>query len=82
MVMYPTPEQIKSYILEGLNCTHISLEGDGQHFFATIVSSEFEGLRPIARHQKVYAALGERMKEEIHALSFKTLTPEEFEKKA
>jgi len=81
-VMYPTPEQIKSYILEGLNCTHISLEGDGQHFFATIVSPEFEGLRPIARHQKVYAALGERMKEEIHALSFKTLTPEEFEKKA
>lgn len=82
MVMYPTPEQIKSYILEGLKCTHISLEGDGQHFFATIVSPEFEGLRPIARHQKVYAALGERMKEEIHALSFKTLTPEEFEKKA
>jgi len=80
--MYPTPEQIKSYILEGLNCTHISLEGDGQHFFATIVSPEFEGLRPIARHQKVYAALGERMKEEIHALSFKTLTPAEFEKKA
>jgi len=80
--MYPTPEQIKSYILEGLNCTHISLEGDGQHFFATIVSPEFEGLKPIARHQKVYAALGERMKEEIHALSFKTLTPEEFEKKA
>jgi len=70
------------YILEGLNCTHISLEGDGQHFFATIVSPEFEGLRPIARHQKVYAALGERMKEEIHALSFKTLTPDEFEKKA
>ncbi|BDW10028.1 BolA family transcriptional regulator [Polynucleobacter sp. SHI8] len=81
-MMYPTPEQIKAYILEGLNCTHISLEGDGQHFFATIVSPEFEGLRPIARHQKVYAALGERMKEEIHALSFKTLTPEEFEKKA
>jgi acid stress-induced BolA-like protein IbaG/YrbA len=78
--MYPTPEQIKAYILEGLNCTHISLEGDGQHFFATIVSPEFVGLRPIARHQKVYAALGERMKEEIHALSFKTLTPEEFAK--
>ena len=80
--MYPTPEQIKTYIQEGLNCTHISLEGDGQHFFATIVSPEFAGLRPIARHQKVYAALGERMKEEIHALSFKTLTPEEFDKKA
>ena len=78
--MYPTPEQIKAYIQEGLQCTHISLEGDGQHFFATIVSSEFEGLRLIARHQKVYAALGERMKEEIHALSFKSLTPEEFAK--
>ena len=80
--MYPTPEEIKSYIQNGLNCTHISLEGDGQHFFATIVSPEFEGLRPIARHQKVYAALGERMKEEIHALSFKTLTPDEFAKTA
>ena len=78
--MYQTPEKIKAYIQEGLQCTHISLEGDGQHFFATIVSSEFEGLRLIARHQKVYAALGERMKEEIHALSFKTLTPEEFAK--
>ena len=78
--MYPTPEEIKSYIQNGLNCTHIALEGDGQHFFATIVSPEFEGLRPIARHQKVYAALGARMKEEIHALSFKTLTLAEFAK--
>ena len=78
--MYPTPEEIKSYIQNGLNCTHIALEGDGQHFFATIVSPEFESLRPIARHQKVYAALGARMKEEIHALSFKTLTPAEFAK--
>lgn len=78
--MYPTPEQIKSYIQNGLQCTHLSVEGDGQHFFATIVSPEFEGLRLIARHQKVYAALGDRMKEEIHALSFKTLTPNEFEK--
>jgi acid stress-induced BolA-like protein IbaG/YrbA len=80
--MYPTPEEIKSYIQNGLECTHISVEGDGQHFFATIVSSEFAGLRPIARHQKVYAALGDRMKEEIHALSFKTLTPEEFTNKS
>jgi stress-induced morphogen len=79
--MYPTPEEIKTYIQNGLSCTHIALEGDGQHFFATIVSPEFEGLRPIARHQKVYAALGERMKEEIHALSFKTLTPAEFANK-
>jgi acid stress-induced BolA-like protein IbaG/YrbA len=80
--MYPTPEEIKAYIQNGLECSYISVEGDGQHFFATIVSSAFEGLRPIARHQKVYAVLGDRMKEEIHALSFKTLTPEEFSKKS
>ena len=80
--MLPTPEKIEGYIKQGIQCTHVQGEGDGQHFFATIVSPEFEGLRPIARHQKVYAALGERMKEEIHALSFKTLTPDEFAKKA
>jgi acid stress-induced BolA-like protein IbaG/YrbA len=76
--MNPTPEQIKEYIEQGMECTHISIDGDGQHFFATIVSPKFEGLRRIQRHQLVYAALGDRMKAEIHALSFKTLTPEEF----
>jgi acid stress-induced BolA-like protein IbaG/YrbA len=76
--MLPTPEQVKSYIARGIVCTHLEVEGDGQHFFATIVSEEFEGLRLVQRHQKVYAALGERMKAEIHALSFKTWTPAEF----
>ena len=80
--MFPTPEQIEGYIKQGIVCTHIQVEGDGQHFFATIVSAEFSGLRLIARHQKVYTALGERMKAEIHALSFKTLTPEEFAKQS
>ena len=76
--MFPTPEQIEGYIKQGIACTHIQVEGDGQHFFATIVSNEFEGLRLVQRHQKVYAALGDRMKAEIHALSFKALTPAEF----
>lgn len=76
--MLPTPAQVKQYIAEGLECSYLEVEGDGQHFFATIVSPVFEGMRSVARHQKVYAVLGERMKEEIHALSFKTLTPEEF----
>jgi acid stress-induced BolA-like protein IbaG/YrbA len=76
--MLPTPEQVKAYIEAGLECTHLEIEGDGQHFFATIVSPAFEGLRSVQRHQKVYAVLGDRMKEEIHALSFKTLTPAEF----
>jgi len=76
--VFPTPEQIKQYIEAGVPCTHLTVEGDGQHFFATIVSSSFAGKRLIQRHQMVYAALGGRMREEIHALSMKTLTPEEF----
>lgn len=76
--MLPTPEQIKGYIEKGLACEHLAVEGDGQHFYATVVSSSFEGKRPIQRHQLVYAALGDRMKQEIHALSMKTLTPAEW----
>ena len=76
--MLPTPEQVKDYIAGGLACQHLEVEGDGQHFFATIVSDAFQGKRLIARHQMVYAALGDRMRAEIHALSMKTLTPEEW----
>ncbi|MFG6458884.1 BolA family protein [Pelomonas nitida] len=75
----PTPQQVRDFIAAGLPCAHLEVEGDGRHFFATIVSSEFAGLTRIKRHQRVYAALGERMREEIHALSMKTLTPEEWQ---
>jgi len=74
-----TPELIHSYIGNGLECTHLEVEGDGQHFTALIVSPAFAGKRLIQRHQLVYAALGDRMREEIHALSMKTLTPEEYQ---
>lgn len=80
MTVFPTPEQIKKYIADGLACSHLEVEGDGQHFTAVIVSDAFIGKRLIQRHQLVYAALGDRMREEIHALSMKTLTPEEFQK--
>ena len=76
--MFPTPELVKSYIAAGLDCAHLEVTGDGQHFDAVIVSAAFAGKRPIQRHQLVYAVLGERMREEIHALSMKTLTPDEF----
>lgn len=76
--MATTPELIHGYISAGLACTHLKVDGDGHHFDAVIVSEAFRGKRPIARHQIVYAVLGDRMKEEIHALSMKTLTPEEF----
>jgi acid stress-induced BolA-like protein IbaG/YrbA len=75
----PTPDLIKNYIAAGLECTHLEVDGDGQHFTALIVSPAFSGKRLIQRHQLVYAALGDRMKAEIHALSMKTLTPEEYQ---
>ncbi len=74
----PTPADIQQYIAAGLPCAHLEVEGDGQHFFATIVSAEFEGKNRIGRHQRVYQALGDRMRAEIHALSMKTLTPAEW----
>ena len=78
-----TADQLKQLIADGLACEHIALEGDGRHWFATIVSPEFEGKRPIARHQRVYATLGERMKtDEVHALSMKTFTPAEWAARA
>lgn len=76
----PTPDEVRSFIAAGLPCSHLEVEGDGRHFYATIVSSEFEGLSRVRRHQRVYRCLGERMKEQIHALSMKTLTPTEFQK--
>ena len=72
-----TPEQVRSYIEKGLPCREVRVAGDGQHFEALIVSEAFRGKSRIQRHQLVYAALGERMRAEIHALSMRTLTPEE-----
>ena len=74
----PTPADVERFIAAGLACEHLAVDGDGRHFFATIVSAEFEGASRVARHQRVYRALGERMREEIHALSMKTLTPAEW----
>lgn len=73
-----TPKNIEQYISQGLVCEHIAVDGDGHHFEAVIVSAAFEGKRLIARHQLVYLALGDRMRQEIHALSMKTLTPAEW----
>ncbi|MEW6098127.1 MAG: BolA family protein [Pseudomonadota bacterium] len=74
----PTPSEVRDYIAQGLPCEHLEVEGDGRHFFATIVSVAFEGKSRVARHQAVYRALGDRMREQIHALSMKTLTPAEW----
>jgi acid stress-induced BolA-like protein IbaG/YrbA len=78
LMIDPTPAEVRQFIAAGLDCTTLEVEGDGRHFFATIVSREFEGLSRVRRHQRVYAALGDRMRAQIHALSMKTLTPGEF----
>jgi acid stress-induced BolA-like protein IbaG/YrbA len=76
-----TPESVKQGIEAGLACEHVEVVGDGQHFQAVVVSAEFAGRSRVQRHQLVYAALGERMREEIHALSMQTLTPEEWQQR-
>lgn len=78
----PTAADVERYIAQNLACEHLQVEGDGEHFFATIVSAEFEGASRVARHQRVYQALGDRMRQEIHALSMKTLTPAEWAREA
>lgn len=72
-------DQIRDLIAASLSCEYITLDGDGRHWYATIVSKEFEGKRAIQRHQRVYATLGTKMQtNEVHALSMKTFTPAEW----
>jgi acid stress-induced BolA-like protein IbaG/YrbA len=72
------PEQIKSYIQSSLECEFVEVRGDGHHFEAVVVSAAFRGKPKVQQHQLVYRALGDRMREEVHALSMRTLTPEEW----
>jgi acid stress-induced BolA-like protein IbaG/YrbA len=74
-----TADELKQIIATGLACDHLTVEGDGRHWYATVVAAEFDGKRAIARHQRVYATLGNRMKtDEVHALSIKAFTPSEW----
>jgi acid stress-induced BolA-like protein IbaG/YrbA len=76
----PTPEELQRAIAARLDCKWLKVDGDGQHFDAVIVSSAFEGRSRLERHRLVYAALGDRMGQRVHALSMKTLTPEEHQR--
>jgi acid stress-induced BolA-like protein IbaG/YrbA len=74
-----TSEELQAIIAAHLPCEHLEVSGDGRHWYATIVSSAFEGQRLIQRQQRVYATLGNRMQtDEVHALSMKTHTPAEW----
>jgi len=75
-----TPESIRINIAQGMSTEYLSVAGDdGTHFEAVIVSEAFTGKSRVQRHQMVYQTLGDRMREEIHALSMKTYTPQEWQ---
>jgi acid stress-induced BolA-like protein IbaG/YrbA len=72
-------KSIEEAIRGAIDCSHVDVRGDdGVHFEALIVSPAFAGVNRVRRHQMVYAALGDRMREEVHALSMHTLSPEEW----
>ena len=76
-------QQLELYITQHLACEYINVLGDdGTHFEAIIVSEAFVGKSMVQQHQIVYAALGDRMHSEIHALSMKTYTPEQWKKRS
>ena len=72
------PENIEQLIRDGLDGAEVRvMSDDNTHFEAIVISADFEGKRPLARHQMVYGTLGDLMGGEIHALSIKALTPAE-----
>ena len=74
------PKQIETWIGSGLRCEHIAVDGDGHHFQALIVSAEFEGLNRVKRQQRVYQTVLDKLNSgELHAISLKTLTPQEWQ---
>jgi acid stress-induced BolA-like protein IbaG/YrbA len=77
-----TPEQIKQWIESGLPGSRVEVDGDGRHFQAIVSCGEFAGKTRIQQHQMVYDALGDKMEVEIHALSLRTLTPEQWDRQS
>lgn len=78
-----TADEIQRLIETHIPCEHCHVEGDGRHWYATVVSASFEAVRPVARHQRVYAAMGDRIKnDQVHALAIKAFTPAEWAKQS
>ena len=73
-------DEIKSILEQGITGSMVMLDGDGTHFSTIVVSDKFAGKNMVQRHQLVYQALGDKMGREIHALSIRALTPDEWDK--
>lgn len=73
-----SPNEIEQLIESHLqDCTATVRSDDNTHYEAIVIARAFDGKRPLQRHQMVYAALGDRMGDEIHALSIQAMTPDE-----
>lgn len=74
-----SPDILKEWIARHIDCQKLEVAGDGRHFEALIVSDAFTGKNRVARQQHVYAALRDKLDSgELHALTMRTLTPEEW----
>lgn len=74
------PDDIERLIKTGFEDATVKvMSDDNTHYGAIVIAAEFEGMRPIARHQLVYKTLGTLVGNEIHALSIQAFTPEEWQ---
>jgi acid stress-induced BolA-like protein IbaG/YrbA len=74
------PSEIKTLIETGLTNSIVTVDGDGRHFNAIVITPLFAGKSRIEKQQLVYATLGDRITTGvIHAISIKTFTPEEWQ---
>jgi acid stress-induced BolA-like protein IbaG/YrbA len=77
------PGQVADLIRQAIPDAQVDVRSDDNtHFTALLIGVAFQGLRPLARHQLVYRALGERVGREIHALSIEAYTPQEWSARA
>lgn len=73
-----TADDVKGMIEKGIPDCNAMVAGEGDHFEAKIVSQAFAGKKMLEQHRMVYATLGDHMHSEIHALTMRTFTPEEW----
>jgi acid stress-induced BolA-like protein IbaG/YrbA len=77
------PSDISQLIAAGFENADVKvLSDDNTHFEALVIAEEFAGKRPLARHQLIYKTLGTLMGNEIHALSIRAFTPDEWQQQA
>ena len=72
-------EELKKLIEAGVPAAQVTVDGDGDHFEATVISAAFQGKSRVQQHQMVYGSLGDLMQGAVHALALRTFTPEQWE---